>query len=362
MRRVRHLQNVPDFLPNKGFNMSSKKNAMTSIGLVNRRLVVRGLGVGSLGSISGFGGLAHAQGRKGSRVRGAEGTHTFIQVFLRGGCDGLSVVVPKDNTEYVRRRPSIRVYGSGKDTDTNLDKKLSLGSSGFALAPGMAPMKALWDAGELSFVHAVGTPTAIRSHFDVQDIMDSGGGEEPLADGWMNRGLVTSGPKASGRRPGDAPRALDALALGTSVPLSLSGAFPHLALSSKSAGKRWGAMDRLKRVTQTGAADGPGDQPLATDLARQWNAVGRRAWGAMDDVQDRLDRVPASDVTYPKGGEDLALLARLLRAGLRPRGDCGRGGIRHPLGSRRGRRRPGQEIEPGRGGPGGVPGGSGGPI
>ena len=60
--------------------------------------------------------------------------------------------------------------------------------------PALAPFKPLWDRGMLAPIHAVGSPSTTRSHFDAQDYMESGTPDaKGTSDGWLNRYLATSG-------------------------------------------------------------------------------------------------------------------------------------------------------------------------
>ena len=81
----------------------------------------------------------------------------------------------------------------------------------FALHPQLAELHALYGRGELAVVHAVGLPYRERSHFDAQQVLESGGTRPyELATGWLGRARC-----AAGRAQG--------LALTTAVPLVLRG-------------------------------------------------------------------------------------------------------------------------------------------
>src|SRR5580765_2804590 len=88
----------------------------------------------------------------------------LIAIFQRGAVDGLSVVVPFGESEYYRARPSIAIPrpDDGENAAIDLD-------GFFGFNPRLAPLKRLWDAGELAVVHACGSPDSTRSHFDAQD-------------------------------------------------------------------------------------------------------------------------------------------------------------------------------------------------
>lgn len=110
----------------------------------------------------------------------------LIVIVLRGAMDGLDVVRPLGDPDFAALRPD---PGGG-----------SIDLDGFhAMHAGLEPLTPLWQAGELSFVHAVSTPYRDqRSHFEGQDLLEAGIGEQTglgsVRDGWLNRLLqVTPG-------------------------------------------------------------------------------------------------------------------------------------------------------------------------
>ena len=110
----------------------------------------------------------------------APGDNRLVVIILRGAMDGLDVVRPIGAPEYAAMRPSL---ASGKPA-------LALDDF-FGLHPSLGGLYGLWGAGELAFAHAVSTPYRDkRSHFDGQDILETGSGRTPdLQDGWLNRAL-----------------------------------------------------------------------------------------------------------------------------------------------------------------------------
>lgn len=106
----------------------------------------------------------------------------MIVIFLRGGVDGLSVVVPYADDTYYRNRPTISIAQPGRpDGCTDLDGH-------FGLNPVLSPLMPLWKERSLAFIHASGSPDPTHSHFDAQDYMESGApGDKAIGDGWMNR-------------------------------------------------------------------------------------------------------------------------------------------------------------------------------
>ncbi|MEX0369663.1 MAG: DUF1501 domain-containing protein [Tateyamaria sp.] len=108
----------------------------------------------------------------------------LVVIILRGGMDGLDVVQPYGDPGFRALRPTLSVGPDGGALD--LDGR-------FALHPDLADLMPLWQAGHLSFVHAVSTPYRDkRSHFDGQDLLEAGTNSlAGVRDGWLNRMLQT---------------------------------------------------------------------------------------------------------------------------------------------------------------------------
>ena len=128
----------------------------------------------------------------------------LVFVLLRGGFDGLAAVVPYGDPAYRRLRAGFAFEDSELTELTDL----------FGLAPGLAPMRPLWDANELVVLHAMAIPYRTRSHFDGQAILETGL-DRPVgsSDGWLNRLLQMM----SGTRSG--------IAIASGLPRSLAGTF-----------------------------------------------------------------------------------------------------------------------------------------
>ena len=128
----------------------------------------------------------------------------FVFILLRGGFDGLAALVPYGDPDYRALRGSFAYNASDLST---LDET-------FGLAPGLSPLRALWDANQLAVVHAMAIPHRTRSHFDGQAILETGL-DHPAgsSDGWLNRMLQVM----SGTRSG--------IAIAAGMPLSLTGPY-----------------------------------------------------------------------------------------------------------------------------------------
>lgn len=137
------------------------------------------------------------------------GQRRLVLVQLRGGMDGLGAVPPWADPDYRRARGerALPAPGSGQGAVVDLD-------GSFGLHPSLAPLLPLWSARQLAVVHAAALPAGARSHFDAQDLLESGA-DRPGAvrDGWLNRALAAL------------PQPPGAAAIGGAVPLVLRG--PH---------------------------------------------------------------------------------------------------------------------------------------
>ncbi|WP_206093695.1 DUF1501 domain-containing protein [Pandoraea thiooxydans] len=129
--------------------------------------------------------------------------HRFVFVIQRGAADGLSTVVPYGDPAYAGLRAELAIDAASAIKLDGL----------FALHPSLVETGRMYAAGQALFVHAVASPYRQRSHFDGQNVLESGGtAPYQLKDGWLNR-LVTLLPKSRER----------AIALAPTVPLALRG-------------------------------------------------------------------------------------------------------------------------------------------
>ncbi len=139
----------------------------------------------------------------------------FICIVLRGALDGLTAVGPVGDPDYARLHGDIALRRDGPNPALPLD-------SFFVLNPSMPNVARLYAARQASIVHAVATPYRDRSHFDGQDVLESGQpGPALTQSGWLNR-LVAALPK--GERITNA----GALGVGAIPPLVVRGSAPVL--------------------------------------------------------------------------------------------------------------------------------------
>jgi uncharacterized protein (DUF1501 family) len=154
----------------------------------------------------------------------------LVVIMLRGAVDGLNVVAPVGDANYLRLRPTIGLAAPGLEGGAlDLDGY-------FGMHPALAQLQPLWQQKKLAFVHASGSPDATRSHFDAQDYMESATpGRKNTPDGWMNR-LVATLPGAS--------TPSRALSIGPVMPRILSGPSAAMNLPNGAAGTRANILDR----------------------------------------------------------------------------------------------------------------------
>lgn len=162
----------------------------------------------------------------------------FVFVLLRGALDGLSAVPPVGDPDYAALRGQIALPKSGEGAALPLD-------STFALHPSLQFLQASYAAKELTVLHAIASPYRERSHFDGQDVLETGGLQpHAMQSGWLNRAIVAM-PKGSSREVG--------VALGANVPLAMRGPAEVAAWSPT----RITALDddTLARITDLYARD-----------------------------------------------------------------------------------------------------------
>jgi len=230
---------------------------------------------------------------------------TLIVLFQRGAADALNVVVPFGEAAYYRARPQLAIAaptrGAGAAGAIDLD-------GFFGLHPSLAPFKPLWDRGMLAPVHAVGSPSSTRSHFDAQDYMETGTPDRKgTTDGWLNRYLATQGTCEQCVPGSTVP--FRAVAMRAQTPRILGGSAPTVAMNSieefSIRTNGGGSEQRIEALYRTGNADlvhGSGAEMFeALKVLRAANPQQYKA---------------AAGVTYPRSpfGQHLLQLAQLIKS------------------------------------------------
>jgi uncharacterized protein (DUF1501 family) len=228
---------------------------------------------------------------------GAEtGGNVLVVLSLRGGADGLSMVVPHGDPAYAPARPRIAVPAG----------QLLAADPMFGLHPAFAPLLPMWNAGRFAAVQAVGLPQPNRSHFAAMEEVEDADPTSVERRGWVNRmvGLVGTADPA------------EAIQLGTPMaPTSLYGPAPTLA------------ADRISNLRLSGSSDPVWMRRQEDSLAAVWGSVngplGRGARAALETTStfaavSASPVAPQNGAAYPSGslGTALSETAALVRADL----------------------------------------------
>ena len=136
----------------------------------------------------------------------------LVCIFQRGAADGLNALVPYGDIFYEGHRPNIYVPAP---TSGELNPAIDLDGY-FGLHPSLAPLKSIYDDGNLALVHATGVPHDSRSHFTAQGLVERGVTDKAGPDtGWLGRHMAISTPASNS--------AFRMVAISGNVPVSLTG-------------------------------------------------------------------------------------------------------------------------------------------
>ena len=137
------------------------------------------------GAAAGFGALLTATAMPrysfAAPAEGAASRELLVCVFMRGGFDGLSAIVPINDPAYYAARSTIAV---GAEQTVPLDGT-------WGLSTHMRALKPIWDAGQLAIIQGSGSPDVTRSHF-VDQVTVERAAPASVRTGWLGRHLQTS--------------------------------------------------------------------------------------------------------------------------------------------------------------------------
>ncbi|MAB78656.1 MAG: hypothetical protein CMJ89_04810 [Planctomycetes bacterium] len=230
----------------------------------------------------------------------AGGNDVFVQIFLRGGMDGLTTVVPYGEVDLYNARPTLAVPPPGQ---TNAAVDLD---GFFGLAPSAAPLMTPYQNGHLAFVHAAGSPDPTRSHFDAFAHMEFGGPNLPpgtVQDGWLSRYLdQVAGPDTG---------VLRGIGAGDLLPLTLAGAPKTLPIADFAnfafPGNPATVVARVQKLTSMYAAT---PAPVGPAALNTFDAIDLMA------TIDFAGYAPSNGAQYPNTqlGSRLREIAALIKA------------------------------------------------
>jgi uncharacterized protein (DUF1501 family) len=225
----------------------------------------------------------------------------LVNIFLRGGMDGLSVVAPfTEGANYYDVRPTIAVPEPGRANGAiDLDGR-------FGLHPTLAPLKEIYDQQHLAIVHATGSIDPSRSHFDAMTFMEAGvPGNKTLNTGWIGRHLQAAAWQ------NDSP--FRAVGMGAMIPAALRGPITPLSIRSIADFHFRGREDELHRLQQAISSLYTIQAPT-NQLERQAGLVFKTI-ATLDQLQ-ATDYQPANGAQYPDDefGLGLKQVAQLIKA------------------------------------------------
>jgi uncharacterized protein (DUF1501 family) len=198
--------------------------------------------------------LAHAEGRD----------PRFLVVVLRGALDGLATVAPVGDPNWIRLRGNDALLTSGETAALPLDNL-------FALNPAMPNLYRMYKAGQATIVHAVASPYRERSHFDGQDVLESGLTKPGGDTGWLNRALA-------GLKPSDRVAGKNTFAVGPITPLIARGPAPVLSWTPSRL--QPAGSDTLGRLLDLYHHT----DPVLARALEERNALAAVASGGMDEI------------------------------------------------------------------------------
>jgi uncharacterized protein (DUF1501 family) len=228
--------------------------------------------------------LARAQGRA---------RRNLVVLYLSGGNDALSTLIPYNDPQYYARRPTIAVPAGSV---------LQIGSDRAGIALGLHPrltgLRTIFNAGRLAFIQRTGYANSSRSHFEGTDIWSSGDPRSPQGNGWLGRYLDTLpspvDPLTAWSTAGSIPRTLLSNRVGVPSIPSVQG---YAFASPNTGAEVQFARDSAARIS----SHVPVDQPHLAFV----NASAQAAFATLDRVAQVGSYVPS--VTYPNNGFAQAL-------------------------------------------------------
>ena len=252
--------------------------AFEKVTSLHRRSFLKAAALGGALSTTLFG-----QAVRQASFSAAPGGNTLVVISLRGGIDGLGVVVPHGDPAYYTARPKLAVPAAS----------LLGADEMFGLHPQMAPLLPWWNSGALAAVQAVGLEVPNRSHFlAMEEIEDADPGSSERR-GWVNR-MVGLGPTH---------QATEAVHINSAMtPTMLTGPSPVLSAPGLGRLKVAGADNRAAARYRS----------LGTAWSQSPSALGDAARSAVQISRSYADtlgapRAPANGAVYPSTfpGRDL---------------------------------------------------------
>jgi uncharacterized protein (DUF1501 family) len=231
-----------------------------------------------------------------------------VHVFLRGGCDGLSLVAPYADEDYINNRPTLKLNAPGSSSNAAYDLPNPLNRDIlFGLHPKAGALKELYDQQQLAIVHACGLTNGTRSHFDAMDYIERGTPESlNTTSGWLTRHLESI--NAAGYIP--------ALAAAALPPTSLLASADAIAMNNVGDFKlygHWKYGPKQKSALRSFYSDDSALEQTGKTTLNTLDAVAAKNLGSY---------APEPGVEYPSEwyvnsfSDSLKLVAQMIKADL----------------------------------------------
>lgn len=257
---------------------------------------------------------------------------TLVTVYLRGGADPLNTIIPAGDANYFKVRPTIAVPARSNDPENPAVIPVT---DLFGLHPSLEPLHALYKKKRMGAIMCTGSTHPTRSHFDAQDFMERAApGVKSVTEGWLNRYLTATSSNTD--------RPLRAMALQPTLPRSLRGQYPVLAVPTGNTDKAMDAFERLYSCDDNaeamrknggqpdkpgggeGPADGPqlGGAPAVIEPDKAEDELNQIIAQTGEDSIEKLRHLKGlvgggKPAIYPESGlsRQLANVAKVIKAG-----------------------------------------------
>jgi len=232
---------------------------------------------------------------------------TLVAVFLRGGIDGLNLIVPHGDPDYYKHRKTIAIPRPARDNNSSIDL-----DGFFGLHPYAASLSPLFKDRRAVALQAVGYDKNTRSHFEEQDTWETGViGNSLSSDGWLNRHLSSSTGHGSIR----------AVAIGGNLPRILRGRAPAYAIrgiADLSMPRMQGDPEILRAALETAYCTKPDASHNASNQLLSKTAAATLEGTKQLEAIAKTEYKPANGAKYGSSGIAKQFLeaARLIKSGI----------------------------------------------
>jgi uncharacterized protein (DUF1501 family) len=239
-----------------------------------------------------------------ARAQGAS-RRNLVVLYLSGGNDALSTVIPYNDPQYYARRPTIAIP-AGNVLQIGTD------SSGVALGlnPRLTGLQTIFNSGRLAIVQRTGYPNSSRSHFEGTDIWSTADPGSPQGTGWLGRYLdqlpPPVDPLTAWSTQREIPRTLMSNSVGVPAITNVAG-YAFASPNPNTADATY-ARETATRIS----SHLPDDQPHLAFV----NSTAQAAFSTLDRVAQVATY--QSTVTYPNNGfaQALRMIAGAMNRGL----------------------------------------------